>query len=206
LEEFILTTSGFAPIPIYLGMFAVLLLCGVGLPVPEETVLIAGGYLASSGAVRGYPAIGVCFVGVIAGDFLLFTMGRRWGSGGLASRFLRRALSPRRRARIRRYFRRHGDKTIFTARFISGFRVAAFLTAGMAKMRSRTFLSWDILAALISVPLFFLIGYSLHDQRDVILGAFHGVQRGFLLLAVAVLVAALLYRWRQHRADTESDD
>jgi membrane protein DedA with SNARE-associated domain len=206
LEEFILITSDSAPILAYLGIFTVLLLCGLGLPVPEETVLIAGGYLASSGTIGGYPALGVCFAGVIAGDFLLFTVGRRWGSAGLTSRFLQRALSPRRRVRIRRYFRRHGDKTIFTARFISGFRVAAFLTAGMARMRSRTFLAWDILAALISVPLFFVIGYFLHDQRDLIIGTLRGLQRGLLLLAVAALVGVLLYRRRKRRASPGIDD
>ncbi len=65
----------------YLELFAVLALCGLGLPVPEDVALLAGGFLVHRG-ITAYPAtIAVALVGVVAGDNLLFLIGRRFGSG-----------------------------------------------------------------------------------------------------------------------------
>jgi len=61
--------------------------------------------------------------------------------------------------RVRQFFCDHGSKTIFVARFLSGFRVAAFLAAGTMKVKPTHFLFLDFLAALIMVPLMVGIGY-----------------------------------------------
>jgi membrane protein DedA with SNARE-associated domain len=181
-----------------MGIFVLLVLCGLGLPVPEEFLLIGGGYLASSGFLDNYIALGICFIGVMTGDFIIFTLGKRWGSGVITSRYLQRVFTLRRLVRVRKYFRAHGDKTIFVARFISGFRLAAFITAGMTGMKSRIFVLIDFLAALISVPLFFTLGFFLHDHLESLLGTVGNIQRILPVVVVISLLAYLLYRRRKH--------
>ncbi len=197
MEDIIIRSAGYTPYLAYTGIFTLLVLCGLGLPLPEEFLLIGGGYLTSSGLLRSDYSIAVCFFGVIAGDFVIFSLGRRWGSGIITSRYLQRVFTPRRLVRVRKYFREHGDKTIFTARFVSGFRAAAFLTAGMSGMRARVFVLIDILAALISVPLFFALGFFLHDHLESLLVVVGKIQRLLPVVVAALIVAYLLYRRRK---------
>jgi len=144
---------------IYVGLFLILFLCGLGLPIPEEITLLAGGFLVHLGIVRIYPTLAVGFVGILAGDLAMYSIGRRWGQGIITHRHMRKIFSENRLERVRQFFRDHGNKTIFIARFISGFRVAAFLAAGTMGMRPGKFLFLDFLGALIIVPLLLLLGY-----------------------------------------------
>jgi len=192
-------STGYAPYLAYAGIFVILVMCGLGLPVPEETVLIGSGYLASSGFLDYYVVLAICFLGVLIGDYIIFTIGRRWGSGVITHRYLQRAFTPRRMVRVRKYFRTHRDRTIFVARFLSGFRIAAFLTAGMMKMKASTFLSIDVLAAVISVPLFFMLGFFLHEHLQVLLNAVGNANRILALLGV-ILVGTYLFLRHRKRA------
>ncbi len=196
MEDLIIGSTAYAPYLAYTGIFTILVLCGLGLPVPEESILIGSGYLASSGFLNDYISMAICFSGVLIGDYIIFSIGKRWGSGVISSRYLQRAFTPRRLVRVRKYFRKHGDRTIFTARFISGFRIAAFITAGMMKIKDRTFLTIDLLAALISVPLFFMSGYLLHNHLESLLRTVKNIN---LLLAVLVLIVIMVYLLHRRR-------
>jgi len=65
----------------YLGLFVVLMLCGLGLPIPEDVALLAGGYLVHRGVTRYPITLAVSLLGVVAGDNSLFFLGRHFGSG-----------------------------------------------------------------------------------------------------------------------------
>ena len=71
--------EGASGTPAYLIIFGVLVLCGLGLPLPEDLSLIFGGYLAYNGAVRLPVMIAVGFVGILCGDSLIYLAGRRVG-------------------------------------------------------------------------------------------------------------------------------
>jgi len=66
---------------IYGGLFVVLILCGLGLPFPEELTLLTGGFFVHLGIARFYPILAVAFAGVIIGDLIIYSIGRRWGHG-----------------------------------------------------------------------------------------------------------------------------
>lgn len=144
---------------IYTGLFLILFFSGLGLPIPEEITLLTGGFLINLGFARFYPTLATVFVGVLTGDMAMYSIGRRWGHGIITHRHMRKIFSEERLERVRQFFRDHGSKTIFIARFISGFRVAAFLAAGTMGMKPGKFLFLDFLAALIAVPLLLLLGY-----------------------------------------------
>lgn len=144
---------------IYAGLFLILFFSGLGLPIPEEITLLTGGFLVNLGLTRFYPTLATVFVGVLTGDMALYSIGRKWGHGIIAHRHLRKIFSEKRLERVRRFFRDHGSKTIFVARFVSGFRVAAFLAAGTIGMKPSKVLFLDFLAALIAVPILLFLGY-----------------------------------------------
>ncbi|MDP3038708.1 MAG: DedA family protein, partial [Deltaproteobacteria bacterium] len=133
---------------IYAGLFLILFLCGLGLPIPEELTLLAGGFFVHLGITRFYPTLVTVFVGVLIGDMAMYSIGRKWGQGIITHRQMRKFFSESRLERAKQFFCDHGSKTIFIARFLSGFRVAAFLAAGTMGMKPGKFLILDTLAAL----------------------------------------------------------
>src|SRR2546425_10279955 len=64
----------------YLGIFAVLLLGSLGVPIPEEMPIIAAAVLSHEGIVRWWLALPVCLLGVLSGDMVLYWVGRLGGS------------------------------------------------------------------------------------------------------------------------------
>jgi membrane protein DedA with SNARE-associated domain len=144
---------------IYAGLFLILLLCGLGLPIPEELTLLTSGFFVHLGIARFYPILAVAFIGVLIGDLIIYSIGRKWGHGIITHQHLHKVFTESRLERVRQFFRDHGSKTIFVARFISGFRVGAFLAAGTMGVKLAQFLFLDFLAALIMVPLMIALGF-----------------------------------------------
>src|SRR5688572_7159069 len=63
----------------YAAVFGMLFICGLGVPLPEDITLIAAGMLASAKSISLTGALIVGYIGVLAGDILLFTIGRKYG-------------------------------------------------------------------------------------------------------------------------------
>lgn len=184
----------------YAGLFLTLLAASLGLPVPEEIPIVAGGVLASQAVVRWWIALPVCLAGVLSGDIVLYWAGRRWGERLLEWRAVRRVLSPARAAKLAQGYREHGVKIVVTARHVAGFRAAAFLTAGIARVPFWRFLAADAGAALVGVPVSFGLAYLFADQVQGLLADVRRLER-WLVLAAVVAAGAWIgaSAWRRSR-------
>jgi membrane protein DedA with SNARE-associated domain len=178
----------------YLGVFLVLFLAGLGVPIPEEVPVLASGVLAHEGVVRWWLMLPVCVVGVLSGDVVLYWVGRHWGERVLAWRIVRYVLSPEREEALKAAYLRHGVKVIFTARHVMGLRAAAFLTAGIARVPFGRFLAVDLAGSLVGVPLSFGLAFFFTDQLEQILTDVHRIERWALMLALVVLAGWIAVR------------
>lgn len=179
----------------YLGLLVVLILCGLGLPVPEDAVLLTGGYLAHRGLVQYPVALVVSFVGVITGDCSLFFLGRRFGTGLLRYFGLAHPNSRKSIVRMRKFMDRHGHRAVFYARFLAGLRAVVYLSAGSLGVPISRFLMYDLLGALISVPLVVSLGYLFGSEIERILHYIGGIQKALLIIAglsVLILLTRML--------------
>jgi len=114
----------------YLGIFVVLVLGSLGVPIPEEMPIIAAALLSHEDVVRWWLALPICLLGVLSGDMVLYWVGRHWGEQVLRWPLVRLVLSPAKEQWLQAAYRRHAFKTVVTARHVMGLRAAAFLTAG----------------------------------------------------------------------------
>lgn len=174
---------------IYAGLFLLLFLSGLGLPIPEEMTLLTAGFLVHLEILRLYPTVITIFIGVLAGDLALYSIGRKWGKGIFTHRYLRKVFSENRLENVRRFFRDHGSKTIFIARFISGFRVAAFLAAGSMEMKPGKVLLYDFFAALVYIPLLLALAYYFGEKIQLLTDV---VSRVDFIVKVALVLAGLM--------------
>ncbi len=153
----------------YAALFVFLILCGLGLPVPEEVLLVISGYVAYKGITSLYITGIVDFLGVIGGDLILFAIGRRWAKGIRDHAIIRRFVGDAGLERVTRFYSSHGSKAIFIARFISGLRIAVFLSAGIMGTRVKKFLLVDSAAGILSVPLWVVPAYIMGSDFDLVL-------------------------------------
>ncbi len=184
----------------YASVFIALLLCGAGVPLPEDITLIAGGVIAGLGYANVDVMVGVTMVGVLLGDASMFLLGHHFGARILRLRFFAWLLPPARYARVQRKFERYGNRMMFVARFLPGMRTAVFITAGAThRVSFWRFILLDGLAALISVPLWVYLGYLGADKRDWLATWIHRGQGGLWTVGGTLIVIAVVLWWRHRR-------
>ena len=175
----------------YLGIVLVLVLGGLGLPVPEEAPILLAAVLARNGRMSVPLALAACFVGVLVGDFIVYALGYFQGERVLSFRITRRFLTREREAQIKGYFHRHGIRILITGRFVPGFRTAAYLTAGILRLPPMRLFLADLCAATMSTLLMFGLGYFFARWVET---QWKQAQ-GYAVIGLAVGVAGfLLYR------------
>jgi len=152
----------------YVGPFLVLLLCGVGLPLPEEVTLIGSGILVYQGQVDFVPICAVCGCAILIGDSAPYWLGRRFGPAALRIRWVERVLHPERFAQLERRFAAHGNWVIFTCRFLPGIRIPGYFVAGTMRMGYLRFIALDALGVVVSVPVSIWVGYLFGGSVEVL--------------------------------------
>lgn len=198
MEEFLLSLpdkidGGFS----YAIVFAILVACGLGVPMPEDVSLILGGYLAYLGKADLLMMMGVGLAGIIAGDSLIFFAGRRFGThvGATPKGLLARVVTPEKRAKVAGLFQKHGEKIVMIARFLPGVRAVTYFTAGSVHMKYARFILFDGLAALVSAPVFVFLGHYFGGELNTLIdGIRKGQTRVFVGLGV-VAAAYFAFRW-----------
>jgi len=171
----------------YLAPFIALLLCGVGLPIPEEVTLLGAGFLLFQGKGSFPVMIGVCSAAILIGDSVPFWLGRHYGMRALEIRWVRRILHPERFAKLEQRFREHGNWATFACRFFAGVRIPGYFVAGTMRMSYPRFLLLDALGVAISVPISIYLGKFFGEQSEQL----HHVNKNFHLV-LAFLVIALV--------------
>jgi membrane protein DedA with SNARE-associated domain len=177
----------------YAGLFVILILCGMGLPMPEDIALLAGGFLVHQGVIRYPTTLAVALVGVAGGDHLLFFLGRRFGTGFVAYLGLARPHSQKQIAWLKGFMDRHGHRAIFYARFLAGLRALVYLTAGSLEVDPLRFFLYDLAGALISVPIVVSIGYVFGNELEAAVGWLGGFTK---LIWLVVALSAGIYAMR----------
>jgi membrane protein DedA with SNARE-associated domain len=199
LKALLIGSQGWAA---YGTIFGILVACGVGVPFPEDVSLIFGGYLVFRGSANLPLMVATGFLGILAGDSIIYWAGRRLGDRARTDhgRFLRRLLTPERRARVEALFARHGEKIVMAARFMPGVRAVTFFTAGSAGMPYARFICFDGLAALASAPAFVFLGFRFGRQLQHVIEL---LKRFQIATAVAILLGVCAWlgwrRWRDGR-------
>ncbi|MHC4375477.1 MAG: DedA family protein [Planctomycetota bacterium] len=183
----------------YLGPLLLLILCGFGLPLPEEVSLIGAGLLLYQGEAQFAPMMAACVIGVMAGDAIPYMVGRRFGKQALRHRWVGRVLDRRRVIVLERRFRAHRNWGTFTTRFFPGLRWPGYFLAGTLQVPPWRWFLLDLVGALIQVPLVLALGRAFGESIDGLkerLDNLHMV----LAFAVVALSMTLFFQSRLRRS------
>ena len=182
----------------YFAVFGALLICSIGVPIPEDITLVCGGIIAGLGYANVHIMFAVGMAGVLIGDGMMFMLGKTYGTKALKFRVVARIFTPTRYKKMQEKFEKYGNWVLFFARFMPGLRTAMFLSAGMSqKVSFWRFLIMDGLAALISVPIWVYLGeagaQNIDWLKQMVRRFEYGIY-GIIVLVLVVFVGLWYYR------------
>lgn len=184
----------------YPGILAMIVVGGLGVPIPEDVPLITAGVLAAYGGPNVWAASAFCLVFIVARDYAFYWLGRRYGLGILQSGWGRRLVPSHLVERMTLRIQEHGLKVVAGGRFAVGVRTAIFFAAGVAAVPRREFLLADGLAALVSVPLWVILGWLFAENLDKLDPIVRDIRLVVGLLLAAAVGFGVARWWRARRA------
>ncbi len=172
----------------YIGIFVAVAASGYLIPIPEEIILILGGYLAAE-HLSHLPLIMLASVlGAIAGDSVIYYL------SGHGSRFTHKYHARVEASHVGwyiRHMRENPMRTIFFSRLIIGMRFLNPLVSGLLRVPWRKFLTATALSACVYIPIVIMLGFIFHTQINFVLHIAYSIRR-FVVALIAVGSAALI--------------
>lgn len=155
-----------------------------GFFLPGSSMLFTAGLLASQGIFNIWALVALITIAAIAGDSVGYWFGSYLG----VSLFLRedsRFFKHRHLERAKEFYDKHGFVAIILARFIPIVRTFAPIVAGVCRMRYNTFLSYNIIGALLWAAGITLAGYVLGAKVP-------GIGAYVTPIAIIIIIASII--------------
>jgi membrane-associated protein len=168
----------------------------VGFFLPGDSLLFTAGVVAATGALNIWWVNALLIVAAVAGDSVGYAIGRRVGPR-LFTREKSLLFNPAHVERTRRFYERHGAKTIVIARFVPIVRTFAPTVAGVGQMEYRRFVFYNIAGGVGWVLSMTWAGYFL-GQFPIIGSNIHVVV-GVVIVLSLIPIAVELLRERRRR-------
>ncbi|MBI3680275.1 MAG: DedA family protein [Acidobacteria bacterium] len=182
--------SAYGPVALSL----LLLLGIVGLPVPDETLLVFSGYLISRGTFSAPTTWAAAALGSISGITISFLLGRTLGLH-LIHRYGRRfGATGERIERVHQWFRGVGHWGLTFGYYVPGVRHFTALVAGASHLEWATFTLYAWSGAVLWVSTFLAVGYLLGEQWRRAVDHAHQL---LLVASVVAVLAAVVYFLRR---------
>jgi membrane protein DedA with SNARE-associated domain len=183
----------------YGALFGLLIFGIVGLPVPDETLLVFCGYLIFTGKMNPVETYLAALAGSCCGITVSYIIGRTAGLGAVHRFGKYLHLNDKRLARVHRWFEHSGHWALFGGYYIAGVRHFTALVAGASKLEFPAFALFAWSGAATWVAVFLALGYFIGERWRQ---AAELVERYALYVSVLLAAGALAYlavRWYRRR-------
>ncbi|MFZ4863404.1 DedA family protein [Sphingobacterium sp. Mn56C] len=131
--------------------------------LPGDSLLFAAGMLAAQpNDLNIWILIVLLLIAAITGDSLNYAIGKRFGMGITRFKlFGKQVVKEEQIAKTHAFYEKYGSKTIVIARFVPIVRTLAPFVGGIGKMNYGTFITYNVVGAILWVVGLTLAGYFL---------------------------------------------
>ena len=176
----------------YGGIWVVSFLANIVIPIPEEIILLALGYLSGTGSINGALVIPIVFSALITNDIILYSLSKR---GSKFTNFLYKTFFAKRLEKKGTYWLEMNlGKIVFLSRFLIQLRFIGPFLAGTRGMPIKKFVLCDAAALLIYTPLFIGLGWYFHTRVISIIEEV-SVIKNLVLLVMGLIIVFLLAKF-----------
>jgi membrane protein DedA with SNARE-associated domain len=189
------------PLLIYVVLAAGAAVENVVPPVPADTFVLLGAFLAAAGRANPWLVLLFTWLANVAAAIGVYGLAYHFGEAFFGTRVGRFLLHPRQLEQIGGFYRRWGTGAIFGSRFLPGFRAMVPVFAGVTRLSLWRVLPPLALASVLWYGALVYLGALAGGNWRAILAFF---DRASLVLAIiaGVLVVAFAAWWirsRRHR-------
>jgi membrane protein DedA with SNARE-associated domain len=179
----------------YAGLFILLILGGMGLPFPEDVTLILCGFLISHEVVKIVPALIVVYAGLLLADFILYSIGKKYGRMIVTNKRFHKILPQERLSIFEDKFNKKGLLVILFGRHLIGLRAQLFIVAGVVRMPALKFVLVDAFTSILTMILMIGAGYLGGNSLQIIKKDISRIEHVAIFLAILLLVVYLFFRY-----------
>ena len=190
----------------YLGIFALLILGGIGLPFPEDATLLLSGFLMANETIEPLPAFLVVYSGLLLTDFFLYSVGKKYGRKVVEHKRFHKIISPDRLLKLEEKFRKWSIWVVFFGRHILGVRAQIFVVAGVMRMSPIKFLVVDAATALFTVALWGGVGYLGGNSIQVFKKGVTRIEHIAIIVLVGLFTGWIIYVYFKGSKKFEGDE
>jgi membrane protein DedA with SNARE-associated domain len=186
-------------VPTYLVLMALSALENVFPPVPADTAVALGAFLARRGEISVVPLAGLCWLANLGSAAWMYAFARTHGPAFFREGWGRKLMPPGTMAALEEAYGRWGTAGIFVSRFLPGVRAAVTPFAGIAGLSPARALVPAALASAIWYALLAAAGYTVAENWEAVKALVDDTNRVLGILGAVALAAALAWLWRRSR-------
>ena len=202
LERLLDALASLPLVPTYLVLMVLSSLENVFPPVPADTAVALGAFLARRGEVSVVPLAALCWLANLASAAGMYFVGRRHGRGFFRDGWGRKLMPPEVLAALEEGYARWGVSAVFLSRFLPGLRAAVPPFAGVAGLPVAPALVPAAIASAIWYAFLAFAGYTVAENWDAAKALVADTNRVLGLAALALAVIA--YVWFRRRSRRHS--
>ncbi len=186
-------------VPTYLVLMVLSALENVFPPVPADTAVALGAFLARRGQVSVVPLAALCWLSNVLSAAATYAFARRHAKAFFREGWGRRLMSPHTLVALEEAYRRWGVLGIFASRFLPGLRAAVTPFAGIAGLGAARALLPAAIASAIWYALLAAAGYAVAENWSAVKRLVADANRLLAVAAVVVTLLAVAWIWRRAR-------
>jgi membrane protein DedA with SNARE-associated domain len=199
LERLLDALASLPLVPTYLVLMLLSAVENVFPPVPADTAVALGAFLARRGEVSVVPLAILCWLANIGSAAATYLLARRHGAAFFREGFGRKLIGPGVLASLEEAYHRWGTAAIFFTRFLPGLRAAVTPFAGVVGLGPVRALVPAALASAIWYAFLAYAGYALAANWAAVKSVVGEANRILGLLAVVATLAIAAWLWRRSR-------
>lgn len=174
----------------YVGIFSLLMLGIIGLPVPDETLLTLSGYLISHGELKLIPTFLAAYFGSIAGISISYAIGSTFGHHILVKYGHYIHITEARLQKAHNWFEKTGRWSLLFGYFIPGVRHVVAIIAGTSELTMWEFALFAYTGGFIWTATFISIGYFFGNHWRKVM---HTIDHHIIIVSIAIAVFLTLF-------------
>jgi membrane protein DedA with SNARE-associated domain len=196
--------SGLPAPALYLALVITAALENFFPPLPADTIVAFGTFLAARGEATAVGAFLATWTGNVAGAMVVYALGRRYGAEAVERRiFSYGRMGEKAESRLEKLYVRYGMLALFLSRFLPGVRALVPPFAGAMKMPAIPVLTAIAVASGIWYGTVTVAAYHVGSDWDALRARLMEVSRTTTLVAGTVLTLMVagwfIYRARRKR-------
>ncbi|PDY46486.1 DedA family protein [Bacillus pseudomycoides] len=171
----------------YAALFFCLWLGIVGMPIPDEMIVMSGGFVSSVGILSVIPAFLLTYLGVVSGLSLGYILGKFFGDKVLDK--LMKKKKAKYLLQSQEMIGKYGHYALVTSYFIPVVRHIVPYLVGMSRMSFKTYALYSYTTGFMWTLLYFMLGsmFGKHIEAIVELATKYGIYFGSIIVVIATV-------------------